>query len=235
MASKGENDQWSNYDFFGQPPAEPEDQHFFDEEFDYYKDRDEEPFLGPPQHNKTQTTEGSSTKSRTQNFLEWGVVLLVVPLLVFILRTFVIAPFWIPSGSMEPTLEVKDQVLVNKLSYRFSDIQRGDIIVISQDNSELEEDLIKRVIALPGETVEIRDNTVIINGDTSLDESEYLAENVVETDFTEVAVPDNHLFVLGDNRANSNDSTEELGMISENRVIGRAFARFWPLKRFGSL
>ncbi len=164
---------------------------------------------------------------------------LVVPtiLLVVLVRTFVVSPLIVPTESMEPTLEVGDRVLVNKLSYRVGEIGRGDLVVARDNTSEpgVERDIVKRVIALPGEVVEMRDNTVIINGNLQLNESEYLAEDVISEDFGPVRVPQGELFLLGDNRQVSSDSRNELGTVPVEMVEGRAFLRWWPAGRFGVL
>ena len=164
---------------------------------------------------------------------------LVVPtiLLVVLVRTFVVSPLIVPTESMEPTLEIGDRVLVNKLSYRVGEIGRGDLVVARDTTSEpgVERDIVKRVIALPGEVVKMRDNTVIINGNLQLNESEYLAEDVISEDFGPVQVPQGELFLLGDNRQVSSDSRNELGTVPVEMVEGRAFLRWWPAGRFGAL
>lgn len=174
-----------------------------------------------------------------RNLIEWGVVLVGAVLLALVLRALVLQAFWIPSPSMETTLLVRDRVLVNKVSYRIGDIGRGDIIVFRRTDAEIEQnpelprDVIKRVIALEGETIEIIDNQVFIDG--LLLQEPYLDDGITTGDFGPETVPDGHVFVMGDNRELSLDSRFETGPISEDRVVGRAFFLFWPLDRMGSL
>lgn len=174
-----------------------------------------------------------------RNAIEWAVVLVGAVLLALILRAVLLQAFWIPSPSMESTLLVKDRVLVNKISYRLHDINRGDVIVFRRtdaeiaNNPELPRDVIKRVIGLSGETVAVKDNVVTIDGVTLLEP--YLDEGVVTSDFGPEVVPEGHVFVMGDNRELSLDSRFETGPIAHDRVVGRAFFLFWPLDRLGSL
>ncbi|MEM7273737.1 MAG: signal peptidase I [Actinomycetota bacterium] len=174
-----------------------------------------------------------------RNAIEWAVVLVGAVLLALILRAVLLQAFWIPSPSMESTLLVRDRVLVNKISYRLHDINRGDVIVFRRTDAEiaadpeLPRDVIKRVIALEGETIDIVDNTVYIDG-VALNEP-YLDEGVITSDFQPTLVPEGHVFVMGDNRELSLDSRFETGPIAHDRVVGRAFFLFWPLDRVGSL
>ena len=157
---------------------------------------------------------------------------------------------------MIPTLEINDRVLVNKLSYTLSEPERGDIVVFDSpfaadvDEESLvdkvarnvaealglqtanAEDLIKRVIAVAGDTIEIADNVVLVNGVAIVEP--YLSETAVMADFGPEVVPAGHIFVMGDNRARSQDS-RRFGAIPEDDVIGRAFVRVWPVDRWGGL
>ncbi len=183
--------------------------------------------------------EAEAGADTTRNLIEWAVVLVGAVLLALVLRALVLQAFWIPSPSMESTLLVRDRVLVNKVSYRIGDIGRGDVIVFRRtdeeiaQNPELPRDVIKRVIALEGEVIEIIDNDVFIDG--LLLTEPYLDEGVTTTDFGPEPVPDGHVFVMGDNRELSLDSRFETGPIAEDRVVGRAFFLFWPLNRLGTL
>lgn len=175
-----------------------------------------------------------------RNAIEWAVVLVAAVLLALVLRALVLQAFYIPSPSMEDTLLIQDRVLVNKLSYRFGDVGRGDIVVFHRTDEEIAsagpdqpKDVIKRVVALGGETIEIRESTVFINDQELLEP--YLEPGLVMPDFGPLTVPDGFLFVMGDNRNLSSDSRGELGPIAEDRVVGRAFVLFWPVNRVSRL
>lgn len=181
----------------------------------------------------------SAAGDARRNAIEWAVVLVGAVLLALVLRAVLLQAFWIPSPSMESTLLVRDRVLVNKISYRLHDINRGDVVVFRRTDAEIAEnptvpqDVIKRVIALSGETIEIKDNKVMIDGGELLEP--YLDDGVVTLDFGPEVVPEGHVFVMGDNRELSLDSRFETGPIAHDRVVGRAFFLFWPLGRLGSL
>ena len=170
--------------------------------------------------------------------IEWTVLIVAALVIAFLIKTFLFQAFFIPSESMVPTLKVGDRVLVNKLSYDLHDVHRGDIIVFKtppgQDDGV--NDLVKRVIGLPGETVEFRDGSVFING-KQLDEH-YLPDGTVTAPTcgvaTSVTVPAGHYWVMGDNRTQSKDS-RCFGAIPKGDIVGRAFFRFWPLSRIGIL
>ncbi len=164
-------------------------------------------------------------------FFDWMVVIAVALLVAFVVRTFVIAHFVVEGESMYSTLDTNDRVFVNKLSYRLHDPNRGDVVVLHQVTGASERDLIKRVIGLPGEMVEVRNCTVLIDGRV-LNEPYLDPEVVTPTDCggdydAAGPVPDNHVFVMGDNRGGSQDS-RVIGTISEDDLVGRAFVVFWP-------
>jgi signal peptidase I len=188
-----------------------------------------------------------------RSFLRELPILFIVALAVaIVLKTFVVQAFFIPSGSMEPTLEPGDRVLVQKVVYG---PDRGDVIVFSDPqgrpgpdrgivggfvhwlSSTLgierpeHEDFIKRVIGLPGETVELRDGRLFVDG-VRIREP-YLKGAVDTRDYGPAKVPEGALFVLGDNRLNSNDSRFGLGFVPVDKVVGRAFAIVWPPSRVG--
>ena len=161
--------------------------------------------------------------------------ILVVLLGTYLLITFVGQRTSVSGSSMEPTLSNNDQLILDKISYRFSEPQRFDIIVFPFQYAE-KTFYVKRIIGLPGETVQIIDGEVYING-------ELLGENYGKevmmyygTAEEPITLGENEYFVLGDNRNNSKDSRYEVvGNISRDVIIGRAWVRIWPLKSFGIL
>ena len=172
--------------------------------------------------------------------LEWGSVVAGALVLAILVRTFLFGAYYIPSPSMEPTLSIGDRIVVNKVSYRLHDVNRGDLVVFTPTGTAAAEgidDLIKRVIGLPGETVTVADGRVLIDGGMLIEP--YLADPFSTDDLQTVpwcldggmakcTVPADHVFVLGDNRANSRDS-RSFGPVPIDSIAGRAFARFWPL------
>jgi signal peptidase I len=170
--------------------------------------------------------------------LEWLGVIgggIVIALLV---EAFLIQAFWIPSPSMEPTLDVGDRVLVNKLSYKFHDVNRGDVVVFERppgastgQNGEIK-DLIKRVIAVGGDSIEAKEGTVFVNGD-QIDE-DYLDPGTPTDNLPFTTIPEGQVFVMGDNRTNSEDS-RIFGPINEDAIVGRAFIRVLPITDIGWL
>lgn len=160
-------------------------------------------------------------------FKETISIIVIAFILAMILRTFVIEGRIIPSGSMLPTIQLDDRVMVNKFIYYFKEVERGDIIVFDPPESlHTKDDYIKRVIGLSGETVEMRDQKVYIN-EKPLSEP-YLLEPV-KYDFGPVVVPPDSLLVLGDNRNYSFDSHMWNSWLTKDRIKGKAFVMYWPL------
>jgi signal peptidase I len=153
------------------------------------------------------------------------------------IRTFVAEARWIPSESMVPTLQKYDKLIVDKLSYHFTNPQRGDIVVFSpteniqKENPNLKDAFIKRIIGLPGDKVEVKGERVYVN-DRPLQEK-YI-EAAPQYQFGPVTVPPNSYLVLGDNRNNSYDS-HFWGFVPRDNIIGHAIVRFWPPNRIGEL
>jgi signal peptidase I len=196
------------------------------------------------------------TKAHRSFWRELPVLVLIALVVAVLIKTFLFQAFFIESGSMKETLLEGDRVMVNKLSYRFGDPDPGDVIVFDPPPSEGEvrdenlaqsvlrniaesvglsqpsSEFIKRVIAVEGQTIEIKDNIILIDGEP-LDEP-YVREGSVMADFALLRVPDNELFVMGDNRNQSRDS-RFFGTIPEGDVVGRAFVTVWPPSRWTGL
>ena len=163
-----------------------------------------------------------------KELFQWVLVIIGAVILAFLIDTFVIVNAQIPSGSMENTIMTGDRVFGNRLAYKFSDPKRFDIIIFKypDDESQL---FIKRIIGLPGETVEIHDGNIYINGsDTPLEDVDIKAP--MEGSFGPYTVPEGCYFVMGDNRNNSRDSRYwENTFVSEDEILGKAVLRYWPL------
>jgi signal peptidase I len=202
-----------------------------------------------PEPGESSVAEASTpAKSTVRNLLEWVAVVVGAVVIAVIVRTFLLQTFWIPSPSMAPTLVENDRVLVNKLAYRLHDINRGDVIVFERPPNEPADerikDLIKRVVALPGERVSVIDGQVRIDG--RLLEEPYVrgvetvigdcpTTNVPGIDTEEgFLVPEGTVLVMGDNRVNSRDG-RCFGPIDEDLVVGRAFFIMWPPSHAGGL
>ena len=169
--------------------------------------------------------------------LEWAALIAGALIVALGVRATLIQTFYIPSESMEPTLQVGDRILVNKLSYRLHDVHRGDVVVFERpasapEGDESVHDLIKRVIGLPGDTIEAREGRVYLNG-TQLDEG-YLPDGTETDNLPLQTVPDGRLFVMGDNRTRSGDS-RLFGPIDEDLLVGRAFVIVYPVGDAGGL
>ncbi|HXQ75425.1 MAG TPA: signal peptidase I [Acidimicrobiales bacterium] len=168
--------------------------------------------------------------------LEWTVVLVAALGLAVALRTFVIQTYSIPSGSMIPTLMVGDRILVDKLSYHLHPVHRGDVVVFATPPKELSvlmvNDLVKRVIGLPGETISSGPRgEVLINGKV-IDQPWLTASARADPGppIRTQRIPAGDIFVMGDNRGLSDDS-RDYGPVSESLIVGRAVFGFWPLSR----
>ncbi len=170
--------------------------------------------------------------------LEWLAVVACGVLIALTAQAFLVQAFWIPSESMVPTLEIGDRVLVNKLAYKAHDVNHGDLIVFERPPEAARagqddiKDLIKRVIAVGGDTVESRNGLVYVNGER-IDEP-YLVEGTPTERLPLTEVPEGHVFVMGDNRTNSEDS-RDFGPIDEDTIIGRAVIKVLPLSDIGWL
>lgn len=185
---------------------------------------------------------GGSRLARTIG--EWVVVVVIAIAAALIIRLFLFQQYYIDGPSMESTLQPQDRVLVNKLSYRLHDVNRGDVVVFDRVTSpDRHDDLIKRVIALPGETIEIRSCTVYVDGvrleepyldDESLAQVDPVARCGSHTDANATVVPPEMVYVMGDNRQQSFDS-RDFGPIEIDKIRGRAFLVMWPLSAWAFL
>lgn len=193
-----------------------------------------------------------SSKGGGRGFVEFVVILLVSFALVFgVVRPFIVEAFYIPSESMVPTLMVNDRVLVNKFIYDFTEPNRGDVIVFKsveggplQRENPIERffglfdggsdparpDLIKRVVGVEGDRIRVQNGELFVNGERQ--DGPYVNEEFPDrSSFGPVRVPEDHVFVMGDNRANSADS-RVFGPVPYENIEGEAFVLFWPLSHF---
>jgi signal peptidase I len=220
--------------------------------------------LQPPSGNgaHTDAADARAEKRRARRTaIEWIVLVVAAIAIALVIKTYAFQAFYIPSRSMVPTLEVGDRVLVNKLSYDLHDVNRGDIVVFeSGPNPAWQragiDDLVKRVIALPGETVtQCQPDRICVND--KLLEEKYLPPGTVtdlyhgpldgngqpaghvtgcaeDSPIGGCKVPPGQYFVLGDNRGESSDARDH-GPIKGSSIVGRVFVRIWPLDRLGFL
>ncbi len=168
---------------------------------------------------------------------ENGTTVIIALILALFIRVFIAEPRYIPSESMYPTLETGDRLVIEKVAYKFHAPEKGDIIVFQPpENLRLlgykkSQAFIKRAIAKAGETVAVKDGIVYVNNQPLVED--YIAAPP-KYDLVEVTVPKGQLFVMGDNRNNSNDS-HVWGFLPADNVIGHAIFRFWPLERIGTV
>jgi signal peptidase I len=196
--------------------------------------------------------EDQEHRDRRHALVEWVVIVVVALVAALLIKTFAIQAFFIPSASMEPTLMPGDRVLVNKLSYDFHSVHTGDIVVFRRppnDTTPGIDDLIKRVIGLPGETVRVANCRVYLDGKELAqpwlpagweDSGSPYCTTWVTSGCTPAClpnpykVPSGYYFVMGDNRTNSYDS-RYWGPLPASYIVGRAFVRMWPVSRIGFL
>lgn len=175
------------------------------------------------------------TKKKNEAW-EWGKALLIAVALAVVIRYFLLTPIVVDGYSMMPTLHDKDKMIVNKIGYVLGEPERFDIIVFHAPEKK---DYIKRVIGLPGDTIEYKDDVLYVNGKAY--EEPYLDENKKEykkldpvgpltEDFKKEPVPEGHLFVMGDNRRSSKDS-RHIGFVSIDEVIGKTSLVLWPIEK----
>lgn len=162
----------------------------------------------------------------------WEITKIVIIALIIVvpIRYFLFQPFFVKGQSMEPNFENGDYLIIDEISYRFGDPQRGEVVVFKYPNNPSQR-YIKRIIGLPGETIEIKNGQVMISNEKEeevLNESDYLSLSTFTSGNIEVILFENEYFVLGDNRAASSDS-RRWGSLTRDDIIGRVFIRAWPL------
>lgn len=204
---------------------------------------DEAPPLEPPADGTS--PEPPPPSRRVRNVLEWVVVLSVAAAMALLLRAYVVQTYYIPSPSMEPTLLVGDHILVLKAAYDFTSPATGDVIVFKAPPREHElcndpnvQDLVKRIIATPGETVWSRGHTIYLDNKPLVQRWQYsLALGFgpqIATRAHPLVVPRNDYFVMGDNHGQSCDS-RIWGFVPRANIIGKAIAIYWPLSRLSTI
>ena len=166
-----------------------------------------------------------------RNLVEWAVIIVIAVGFAFLVRGYAFQTFFIPSESMVPRLETDDRVLVNKFAYDLRDPTRGDVVVFrTPPNARISnmDDLVKRIVGMPGETIEGREGHIYINGKQLAEP--YLPATVQSTTFGPAKIPANSYYMLGDNRQFSNDSTH-WGPANRDLFVGPVFVTIWPLDR----
>ncbi len=173
--------------------------------------------------------EAPVTKKDRSVFSEIFQSVAIAVLLAVVIRLFILEPFFIPSGSMEPTLKENDRILVSKLNYYFEEPERGDVVVFKYPR-DTSRNFVKRVVAVGGETLTIRNSDLYIDGNAVPEI--YLPPGLKFDDYGPVEVPEESYFVMGDNRNNSDDS-RVWGFLPEDLIIGKAITIYWPPGRAG--
>ena len=163
---------------------------------------------------------------------DWIVSIVVAVALAMFIRTFIVELYVVDGPSMRPTLESEQRLVVNKFIYRFHPPEKGDVLVF-QYPRDPSRDFIKRVIAVPGDTIEIREGRVLVN-DQLLTE-DYILEKT-RSEYPKATVPEGHIFVMGDNRNNSEDSRfADVGFVPYDLIKGKALLVFWPISQYKTL
>jgi len=178
-------------------------------------------------------------RSRRQDWLRekwknWGEPFLIAAILAVLIRTFLLGPYKIPTGSMRPTFIEGDRIFVDKVSYRFIDPEQGDILVFKYPVDK-KKDFVKRLVGGPGDEIQIRDGNLVINGEVKEEHPfSHYYYNRQDWDYGKngqiISVPEDHYFVLGDNSAQSSDS-RNWGFVPKENIVGKAFLIWWPPKR----
>lgn len=168
-----------------------------------------------------------------KEFLEWIKAIVIAVVIGAVLLTF-IKPIVVQQHSMEPTFNEGDYIFLSRQAYTlFGDLERGDVVVFHtgmKDDNNNDKNLIKRVVGLPGDTIEIKDGYVYLNGEL-LDEP-YVAQQGISGEMEAVTVPEGQLFAMGDNRGDSLDSRDPaIGCVNQDEILGKVFVRVFPFNR----
>ena len=170
--------------------------------------------------------------STASEIKDWIVSIVVAVALAMFIRTFIVELYVVDGPSMRPTLESEERLVVNKFIYRFRPPEKGEVLVF-QYPRDPSRDFIKRVIAVPGDTIEIREGRVLVN-DQLLTE-DYILEKT-RSEYPKATVPEGHTFVMGDNRNNSEDSRfADVGFVPYDLIKGKAMLVFWPISAYKTL
>lgn len=175
-------------------------------------------------------------KKKTSYFKDYLLPVIIALAIVVVLRMFVIGMYYVPSGSMIPTLEINDRVVATKFTYQIGEPERGDVVVFKYPVNE-EQGIetviyVKRCIGLPGETLEIKNNTVFIDGTPLVED--YLNTGTSMPDFGPVTIPEGEYFMMGDNRNDSSDS-RVWGTVKDKYLVAKAQFIYWPFSHMGGL
>ncbi|CAM4005461.1 signal peptidase I [Alkalicoccus chagannorensis] len=154
----------------------------------------------------------------------WLVPIVAAVAVALIVRSFIMAPYVVEGASMEPSLEDRDRILVNKIPTWLGEFDRGDIVIIEENNRHY----VKRLIAMPGETISMEEGMLLVDGEEIDEPYVNELEDYVES-IEEVTMDDDEYYVMGDNRGNSLDSRNGLGLIEEDDVLGRSTVVFFPM------
>ncbi len=162
----------------------------------------------------------------------WEIAKIAIIALIIVvpIRVFVFQPFFVRGASMEPNFHDFDYLIVDEISYRFNEPQRGDVIIFYNPNNS-DQRFIKRIVGLPGETIKLANGEVLIKQDSDffiLDEADYLSQNIETPGSEELFLDENQFFVLGDNRDSSLDS-RVFGSLNKELIIGKSAFRLWPI------
>jgi signal peptidase I len=186
---------------------------------------------------------GGKKTSTRRTILEYVVLAVVAIAVALLIQAFLVKPYRIPSESMEDTLLIGDRVLVDRVSWRFSEPERGDIVVFHPPFAGPV--LIKRIVGMPGDQITLENGSVYIDGvrldepyvrvvDGSAEPTEPFDNGLPWSLQEPYTVPDGNYFVMGDNRTDSGDS-REFGPVPRGQLVGQAFARYWPPGRIGGV